>query len=92
MNIAKSTVAAAALCLTLAGTGVYAAQASEPATALGCLHMQKKTSAALDANQQSPNYYAASQEALGGRSYCDHSQFKMGLDRYAKALELLGAS
>ena len=54
--------------------------------------MQKKASAALSANQQSPNYYTASQTALGARSYCDHAQYKMGLDRYAKTLELLGAS
>ena len=80
------------MCLTLAATGVYAAQAAEPETALGCLHMEKKSSAALSANQQSPNYYSASQQALGARSYCDHAQYKMGVERYAKVLELLGAS
>ena len=92
MTFVKSAAAAAALCLTLGATGVYAAQASEPETFVGCLHMQKKASAALEANQQSPNYFAAQQEANGARSFCDHNLYKTGISKYGKVLELLGAS
>lgn len=92
MTFAKSAVAAAALCLTLGATGIYAAQAAESETFVGCLHMQKKASAALQANQQSPNYFQAQQEANGARSFCDHNLYKTGIAKYSKVLELLGVS
>ncbi|HEY4944432.1 MAG TPA: hypothetical protein VII56_23590 [Rhizomicrobium sp.] len=92
MSFSKSAVSAAALCLTLAATGVYAAQAAAPETVIGCITMEKKANAALEANQQSPNYASARQQVNGARTFCGHGQYKMGVEHFAKALDLLGAS
>jgi hypothetical protein len=89
MRFTKTALAATALCLTIAAG---AAQASEPETFAGCLHMQKKTSAALDANKSSPNYFAASEQANSAQSFCSNQLYKQGIDRYTRALALLGAS
>ncbi|MEI9990651.1 MAG: hypothetical protein WDM86_11485 [Rhizomicrobium sp.] len=90
MNLTKYVVSAAALSVML-GTAAYA-QTDEPATAIGCLHLQKKVSAALDANQQSPNYSTAKTRARDAASFCAHGVYKIGVDGYSKALDLLGAS
>lgn len=90
MTFAKTAAAAAALCLTLVATSSFA-QSDEPATVTGCLHMAKKVSAALDANQQSPNYSAARTQAQGAQSFCSQGLYKTGVEGYAKALTLLGA-
>ncbi len=84
-----TTLAAAALCLTVAAG---AAQASEPETFVGCLHMQKKASAALDANKSSPNYFAASEQANSAQSFCANQLYKQGIARYSNVLALLGAN
>ncbi|HEX4302728.1 MAG TPA: hypothetical protein VHZ78_08040 [Rhizomicrobium sp.] len=91
MRFTKSVLAATTLCLTVAA-GAYAAQAAEPATFVGCLHMQKKAAAALDANKQSPNYFAASEQANSAQSFCSNQLYKQGIDRYTNVLALLGAS
>jgi hypothetical protein len=74
------------------GTTAAYAQDSEPANVIGCLHMAKKVSAALDANQQSANYSTARQQAQGAQGFCSQGLYKIGVDGYAKALDLLGAS
>ena len=91
MTFAKSIGAAAALCLTLGATGAFA-QTAEPPSTIGCLHMAKKVSAALDANQSSPNFSTAREQAQGAQGFCAHGLYKIGVDGYSKALELLGAS
>ncbi len=91
MNFAKSFGTAAALCLALGASSAFA-QASEPFSPIGCMHMEKKVSAALEANQQSPNYSAARDQARGAQSFCARSIYKSGINGYAKALELLGVS
>jgi hypothetical protein len=92
MRFGKTAASATALCIMLAATAAYAQDSSEPASTIGCIHMQKKVSAALDANQQSPNYSTARQQALGAQGFCAQGLYKIGVDGYAKALELLGAS
>ncbi|HUO89254.1 MAG TPA: hypothetical protein VMU08_08765 [Rhizomicrobium sp.] len=92
MRFGKTAASATALCILLGAGAAYAQDPSEPANTIGCLHMQKKVSAALDANQQSPNYSAARQQAQGAQGWCAQGMYKLGVDGYAKALELLGAS
>ncbi|HEY0302901.1 MAG TPA: hypothetical protein VGC36_16255 [Rhizomicrobium sp.] len=91
MTFAKSFGTAAALCLALGATSAFA-QTVEPINSVGCLHMEKKASAALEANQQSPNYYAARGQARGAQNFCAHGIYKDGINGYTKVLELLGAS
>ena len=91
MTFAKSAASAAALCLMLGATSALA-QTTEPASTVGCLHMAKKVSAALDANQASPNFSTARGQAQGAQGFCAHGLYKIGVDGYSKALEMLGAS
>ena len=90
MRLVKIAAAAATLSLVL-GTAAYA-QNDEPANVTGCLHMQKKVTAALGANQSSPNYAQAKSQAQGASGFCSQGLYKIGVDSYAKALELLGAN
>ena len=92
MRYSKSALSAAALCLAVATTGVIAAQAEAPQTVTGCITMEKKASAALEANQQSPNYSSARQQVNGARTFCGHGLYKQGVEHFAKALDLLGSS
>ena len=73
--------------VALAVTGVAAA---EPANTLGCLHMSKQVSTALDANQSSPNYQSARSELYAGKQFCLSGLYSDGMSRYANALKLLG--
>jgi len=75
--------------VALAVSGVSAA---EPANTLGCLHMSKQVSSALDANQQSANFQTAKSELDAGKQFCMSGLYTEGMARYAHALQLLGAS
>jgi len=90
MSFTKYAVSAVALSMLLGTAAV--AQTDEPNSVIGCLHMQKKVSAALDANQQSANYSTAKTQAQGAQGFCSQGLYKIGVDGYAKALELLGTS
>jgi hypothetical protein len=90
MRFVKIAAAAATLSLMLGATAY--AQSDEPSSVTGCLHMQKKVAAALDANQSSPNYSQAKTQAQGAQGFCSQGLYKIGVDGYAKALELLGAN
>jgi hypothetical protein len=90
MRFVKIAAAAAVLSLAV-GTAAYA-QDNEPSNVNGCLHMQKKVAAALDANQNSPNYAQAKSQAQGASGFCSQGLYKIGVDGYAKALDLLGAN
>jgi hypothetical protein len=90
MHFVKIAAAAATLSLMLGATAY--AQSDEPSNVVGCLHMQKKVAAALDANQSSPNYSQAKTQAQGASGFCSQGLYKIGVDGYAKALELLGAN
>jgi hypothetical protein len=89
MTFAKTTASVAVLSLMLGVTAANA-QDAEPASSVGCLHMAKKVSVALETNQQSPNYSAARNQAQGAQGFCAHGLYKLGVDGYAKALEMLG--
>ncbi len=90
MSLTKYAVSALALSAMLSVAS--AAQTAEPANSIGCLHMQKKETAALDANQQSANVDAAKSAARSGQSLCMIGQYKNGIDGYTRALDLLGSS
>jgi len=64
--------------------------AQEPANTVGCLHLSKQVASALEANQQSPNYKAASDEQSAGRTYCQSGVYALGIAHYEKALGYLG--
>jgi hypothetical protein len=89
MTFVKLAVSAAALSLTLGATAALA-QTEEP-TQIGCLHMAKKASAALDANQSNAAYADARKQAQGAQSFCASGMYKNGIDGYAKVLTMLGA-
>ena len=91
MNFSRIAVAATALCLTLGMTGTLAAEASAPASFLGCITMSKQAKEALDANQQSPNADAARTAITFGHDYCSNQMYQKGVASYAKALQLLKA-
>lgn len=92
MTFAKSIASVAVLSVMLGAAGAASAQTSEQPTAIGCLHMEKKVEAALDANQQSPSYHEASNRASDARGFCAQRLYKMGVDRYSAVLTMLGAS
>jgi hypothetical protein len=58
----------------------------------GCVHMSKQVSQALEANPQSPNYNDAHDLKVSGSDFCRTGLYAQGLQRYTKALELLGTS
>ena len=91
MRFGKTAFAAATLCVALTGTAL-AQDSGEPATSVGCLHMQKKVTAALDANQTAANYVDARSQARGAQGFCAHGMYKQGVDGYAAALQMLGAN
>src|SRR5689334_17463371 len=88
MRFGKTAFAAATLCVALTGTAL-AQDSGEPASSIGCLHMQKKVSAALDANQSNTNYANARTQAQGAQGFCAHGMYKQGVDGYAAALQML---
>ncbi len=90
MSFTKYAVSAAALSVLLSTAAI--AQTDEPASVIGCLHLQKKVSAALEANPQSPNYSIAKTQAQGAQGFCSQGLYKVGVDGYSKALELLGTN
>ena len=61
----------------------------QPETKIGCMHMDKQFTEALDANAQSTNADAASAERRMGRDACNAAYYRVGLAHYKKALELL---
>lgn len=84
------SIAAMALCATVAlGAGAANAQPASPDTCHAS-DMQVKT--ALDANQSSANYREAFKERGLGRDFCNNAMYKVGMNHYAQALKLLGAS
>jgi hypothetical protein len=91
MNFAKTAASATVLCLMLGATGAYA-ESSEPANAIGCLHMEKKVSAALDAGQQSANYSAAREQARNARDACMIGLYKTGISEYSNVLKILSGT
>src|ERR1700743_158089 len=75
MRFGKTALAAATLCVALTGTA-FAQDSGEPASTIGCLHMAKKVSAALDANQSSANLGAARTRAQGAQGFCAQGMYK----------------
>ena len=84
-------MAAAALCLVLGASAAYAVDASASPTVMGCIDMSKKAKAALEAGEQSANIDAARTEVSAAKGYCARQLYQQGVDRYARALKLLGA-
>lgn len=84
------TMTALALC-AFASTSAMAADTLAP-TAGSCATMAVQVKTALDANQSSSNLADATKEKNYGRDFCNNSMYKVGLEHYAQALKLLGAS
>ena len=79
--------------LALVGVGFLSGPAlADESGAIGCMHMQKQLSKALDANQQSPSYSDASNLSRTGTELCASGLYDQGLKRLAKALSLLGVN
>ena len=91
MNIVKTAASAAALCLLFGATASYAADASAPASVNSCVDMAKKVKEAINANQQSPNLHEAQTLSNAAREFCSNARSAEGINRYSKALQLLGA-
>ena len=79
--------------IVLAGAAALssAAMADDFGTA-GCMQMKKAVTQALDANQQSPNYRDAQSLERAGQEFCQTGLYDRGVERYAKALHLLGVN
>jgi len=90
MSLARTAVSAAALILALGAPLAYADD--EPTSTIGCMHMDRQVRAALDANEQSPNADAARDEIRMGRNACQLAYYKLGMEHFKKALELLAHS
>ncbi|MBS0470253.1 MAG: hypothetical protein JSR60_04210 [Proteobacteria bacterium] len=89
MTFAKTAATAAVLSLMLGGT---AAMAAEQSTAIGCMHMSKKVTAALQSKQDAPNYAAAREQADTAKAFCSQGMYGPGVQGYEKVLEMLGVS
>jgi hypothetical protein len=79
--------------LVLVGAGTISTAAlAEESGVTGCLHMRKEASQALDAHQQSPNFGDARNLVRAGQEFCQAGLYDKGLQRFSKALDLLGTS
>ena len=86
MRFNKSIVAIA-LASSVLGTS---SSLAEDADMMGCLRLSKQVASALEANQQSSNYKAATDEESTGRQYCRRGFYAAGIAHYEKALNDLG--
>jgi hypothetical protein len=91
MKFVKLAVSAAAISLMLGATAAVA-WTSDSDNETGCAHLQKKVSAALDANQSNASYSDAVKLAHEATSYCNSRMYRNGIDRYTKVLSMLGAA
>jgi hypothetical protein len=78
------------LCSTFVAGAAFAD--AQTASVTSCLDMAQQVRSALAANAQSPNYQVAVKEQGYGRDFCNNSYYKIGIDHYSHALELLGAN
>jgi hypothetical protein len=90
MNFAKAAVSAAAIGLLLGASAAYAQD--EDASPTSCSHMADEAKAAVRANARSANHDAANVERREGAEECRMGYYKLGLEHYKKALELLGGN
>ena len=85
MNFTKSLACAT---LLVAGLGMSSAIA-ETHDMDGCHQAQHKLSTAFSANESSPNFDAARDEERKAQDLCRFGKYQIGLDHYAKAMDLL---
>jgi hypothetical protein len=90
MRIGK-WAAAAAIVLSGVAVNAVAVSATTEATARGCHDAARQLDAALQSNQQSPNYADAVKEKNNAASFCVHEMYSAGMVHYNNALKLLGA-
>lgn len=90
MNFTKTAISAAAIGLFLGASAAYAQD--EDASPTSCSRMADEVKAAARANAQSANHDAANVERREGAEECRLGYFKLGLEHYKKALELLGGN
>ena len=88
MNFTQTALASAAVCLM--ATGAYAEDLTNDAQ--GCRVIERQVKEAFDANAQSPNFSAASDERHIGRDGCRQGYYKFGISHYKRALEILASS
>ncbi|HSZ74765.1 MAG TPA: hypothetical protein VK779_08090 [Rhizomicrobium sp.] len=86
----KFFAAAIVAASSLVAVSAYADDAAP--TVGNCIKMEKQVKAALETNQQSGNYDSAKREMRTGNEYCANGMYKNGLDHYASALKLIGAT
>ena len=84
-----SKLAVVSLAFAASGMVCSAALAQESGVTR-CVHMGRQVSQALDSNAQSPNYSDARDLKRAGSEFCQAGFYDQGLQRYSKALELLG--
>ncbi len=84
-----AAVAFLAAGMSLAAAGMAVAQ---PANTVGCIHLSKQVSDALDAHASSDNYKAARDEQSVGQRACLDGRYSVGISHYSKALEMLGVT
>ncbi len=84
----------AAVAFLTAGVSFAAAgmAIAEPANTVGCLHLSRQVSDALDSHGSSDNFKAARDEQQMGQRACLDGRYSVGISHYAKALEMLGVT
>lgn len=90
MRFVPVTISAAALCASVAFS--VAPASAEEARLSTCAKLQTEVKDALANNAQSASYEAAVQEKTYGLQFCANGLYKNGVEHYAEALKLLGAS
>ncbi|HEY2445392.1 MAG TPA: hypothetical protein VGI20_06610 [Rhizomicrobium sp.] len=90
MRFVPVTICAALLSASL-GFGASAATA-EDASLSSCVKLASQVRDALSSNAQSPSFQAATKEKGYGQDFCANGLYKNGVEHYAEALKLLGAS
>ncbi|MBV9044911.1 MAG: hypothetical protein JO348_14680 [Alphaproteobacteria bacterium] len=92
MKFTTTILSAAALTLVLGAATANAAGFSAEPTFASCVHLKKKVSDALQANQSSDKYTDASRESRNAQTFCNSGLYKNGVEGYGRALALLGVS
>lgn len=90
MNFNKSALATAALCVAVGTMSASAQNVRDDEQ--GCRIVERQVKEAFDANAQSPNFSAASDERHIGRDGCRQGYYKFGISHYKRALEILAGN
>lgn len=84
MNLGRTAISAAALCLIFGTTAALAGNEWSD-----CVQMSNQVRAAMQTNAQSPNLDAVKVERRDAADACIKGYYKLGIAHYKRALELL---